>query len=182
MADPITMTLVAGAAVTAVGTLVGGEMSASATEKAGGLRAQQLGQAAAESRAASQRDSFEKQREARLALSTLTSRAAASGSGNDTDTAKLSGDIERRGEYLSLASLYTGENRARGLLDEADATKWQANTSAKATRVGSYFAAAGSILKGVGAAAGGPPGAGAGSSSSLGGGPIDLRYDPEVQY
>lgn len=169
MADPVSIALIAGAAVTAAGTLVGGEMSASAAEaKAAGLR-----QAATESTAAAQRNSFEQQRQARLALSTLTTRAAAGGAGNDTDTGRLAGDIENRGEYLSLSEMYKGENRARGLLDEADASLF----SAKATRTGSYFAAGGKILSGIGAAArGGGPATGDAS------GPMDISYDAARSY
>lgn len=144
--------MIAGAVVSAAGTLVGSEMSASAMEGAGEVRAAGLRQAATESRAAGQREMFEQQRKARLALSTLRARSAATGSADDTDVIKLGADIAARGEYQALAEMYTGENRARGLEDEAAATQWSAKAQAKATRVGSYFKAAGTILSGVGGA------------------------------
>jgi hypothetical protein len=154
--DPITAgtVMAAGYGVSAIGSLIGGEMSASGTEQAGQLKAQQLGMQATESRAAGQRQMFEQQRKARLALSTLRARASMTGSGQDTDTIKIAGDIGNRGDYLALAEMYTGENRARGLEDEASATIWSSKAKAKATRVGSYFSAASSILKGVGSAGG----------------------------
>lgn len=169
--DPITMTAVAlgataaGTAVSAGGSLIGGSMKASAEEQMGQLaqrgaefQAQQLDQAATESRAASQRQAFEKQRLGRLALSSLTARAASSGgSATDTDAVKIAGDIAGRSEYEALGDLYTGENRARGLTDEATGARYTgaakaygAQLGAQATRAGSYFDATGTILKGVG--------------------------------
>lgn len=151
--DPITVATAAtvgGNLVAGAGSLIGGEMSASGTEAAGDLKAQQLGMQATESRAAGQRQMFEQQRKAKLALSSLRARSAMTGNASDTDTIKLAGDIGNRGDYLALAEMYTGENRARGLEDEAAATLWSSKAKAKATRVGSYFSAASSILKGVG--------------------------------
>lgn len=177
MADPITLTLLAGG-VAAVGTLVGGEMAASGTEKAAELKSGLLGKAAADARATGQRDMFEQQRTARLALSTLRTRAAAGGAGNDTDTIRLTGDIAARGEYQALASLYTGESRASGLMDEAAATKWSAASQANATRVGSYFGAAGNILSGLGSAA--RIKAGVGTSGT--GNPLDITYQNAQAY
>lgn len=142
----------AGHIVDGVGSLIGGEMTAQGAEEAGAFKAAQLERAATESRAASQRDAFEQKRKARFALSTLRARAAAGGGGIDSDAIKIGGDIAARGEYMALAELYTGENRARGLEDEAMATRYTAKQQAKAARVGSYFKAGSSILKGIGTA------------------------------
>jgi hypothetical protein len=163
MADPITL---AAAGVMAGGTLLGGEMKASAEEDMGRMaregaeyQAKQQEGAAAEAFASSQRQAFEKQRLGRLALSTLQNRAAAGG-GRPTDETilQLTEDIAGRSEYEALGDLYTGENRARGLRDQAAADRYSgrakeygANASARATRVGSYFDAAGTLLSGYGA-------------------------------
>lgn len=166
--DPVTISLAATAAGTAVaagGSIIGGGMKADAEEQMGKLQqrgaefqAQQLDQASTEARAAGQRQAFEKQRLGRLALSTLTARAAAGGGGAaDTDVLKIAGDIAGRGEYEALGDLYQGENKARGFGDEATGTRYTgaakaygAKLGATATRVGSAFDATGTILKGVG--------------------------------
>lgn len=164
------MMLVA-AATAAVGTLVGSELSASGMEDAAEVKAAGLRQAATESRASSQRQAMEQRRRARLALSTLTARAAAGGgSATDPGVVRLGGDIAARGEYQALAEMYTGENRARGLETEANIGIASARQQAHATRVGSYFKAAGTILSGVGGYM--KPGGG-----SLPGEPLDIRSD-----
>ncbi len=171
--DPVTLTAAtigavataAGTAVSAGGSLVGGKMKSDAEEQMGQFQqrgaefqAQQLDQAATESRAAASRQAMEKQRIGRLALSTLTARAAASGgSAADANVVDLGGGLKARSEYEALGDLYVGENRARGLTDEATATRYTgaakaygSQLGAQATRVGSYFDAGGSILKGIG--------------------------------
>lgn len=169
MADPVTLSLAAtgaGAAIGAGGTILGGFMKADAEEEAGALakegaefQAKQFEQHAAESRAAAQRQMFEKQRLTRLGLATLQARAAAGGdSATSGDVLKLTGDIATRGEYEAMSDLYTGENRARGLLDMATAARYEgaakeygARKAASATRIGSVFSGVGTILSGVGA-------------------------------
>lgn len=166
MANPLT--LGAGAAATAIssiGSIIGGGMKADAEEQMGQLQqtgaefqAKQLDQAAVESRAVGVAQATEKRRIGALALSSLTARAAADGgSATDSTVLKLAGDIAGRGEYEALGDLYTGENKARGLQDEAAATRYTgaaraygSQLSARATRIGSAFDAGGTILKGVG--------------------------------
>lgn len=145
--DPITIGALAltaaGTAVTAAGTLVGGARAEESAE----FRAQQIEGAAAESRAAAQRQAFERRRAAKLTLSSLQARSAAfAGDASDPGIVRLAGDIAARGEYQALAEMYTGENRARGLTDEAMGTRM----SGAAARQGSYFAAGGQVLSGLG--------------------------------
>lgn len=184
--DPFSLliggTMLAGSFMSGFGSLLGGkaaragaDMKASALEQGGilseqeaGFQAQQLTMAAAESRAASQREAFEKRHNAKLALSTLIARAAAGGGGvSDPTVVKIGERIAERGEYQALMDMFTGENRARGLEDQAYATRWSgaarnygAQLDAQATRYSgkaeekaSYFKAGGTILSGIGSAA-----------------------------
>lgn len=142
--------MLAGTAVSSIGTLVGGEMAAKAAETSSAFKAAQLDQAAAESRAAGQAQAFERRRQARLALSTLQARAAQGGDTTSPGILDLTGDIAQRGEYQALAEMYAGENRARGLMDTATATRMEGEATADAARTGSYFKAGGTLLSGAG--------------------------------
>lgn len=140
----------ASAALTGTGAVVGaaGQLMAGASAKASAdYRAEQLDMAATESRAASQRQVFERRRQAKLTLSSLQARAAADGGdASNPGIIRLGGDIAARGEYQALSELYLGENRARGLTDEATASR----ISGSAARTGSYFSAAGTLASGFG--------------------------------
>lgn len=177
MADPVTLGVAgayglnamgAGTILTAGGNLFSGFMKADAAEEAGRFQqaanehdAQQLQMAAAESRAAAQRQMFERQRTTKLALSTLQARAGAGGdSATSGDALKLTTDIAGRGEYQSLADLYVGENKARGLEDQAAAKRYEGEVArysgdkaAGGLRLGSVIGAGGTILSGTGAMA-----------------------------
>jgi len=143
--DPLTALTVVSTAVTAAGTIAGGQ----AAKGSSYFKAAQEDQAAQESRAASQRQALEKDRNTTLALSKLQANAAASGGGaSDPGVVDLAGDIAGRGEYQHLMDMYTGENRARGLEDTAKGER--ATGDAKETA--SYLSAAGTIIGGAGSA------------------------------
>lgn len=159
--DPVTMTAltVAGGALSAGGTLIGGAAAADAgasSQQASYFKAAQEDQAAQESRASSQRDSLEKGRQTQLALSTLQARSAAGGgSASDPGVLNLAGDISGRGEYQSLLDMYKGENRARGLEDQAIGSRLTgdaAKAEGEAKRSASYLSAAGTIIGSAGSA------------------------------
>lgn len=145
-------TTLAGTASTLLGTgavvgAAGQLMAGAAAKESADYRAEQLDMAATESRAASQRQAFERRRAAKLTLSSLQARAAAEGGdASNPGIIKLGGDIASRGEYQALSELYLGENRARGLTDEATASR----ISGSAARTGSYFSAAGTLASGFG--------------------------------
>jgi hypothetical protein len=120
-----------------------------AAQEQGGLFAQQeaefqalqLDQAAGDARAEAQRAAMEERHNAKLALSTLVARAASSGGGTGGTVEKLASNIAERGEYQALLDVYTGENRARGLEDQATgarvsgaAAKYGADVEALASR------------------------------------------------
>jgi hypothetical protein len=159
--DPVTMTVatVAGGAIQAAGTLMGGQAAADAGRAQQGaqyFKAAQEEQAAQESRASQQRVALDKAREGRLLQSRLQANAAASGGGAaDPTILDLSGGIAGRSEYESLLEMYKGENRARGLEDSAvgsrmsgDAAKAEGDAKKKA----SYFSAAGTLIGSAGSA------------------------------
>lgn len=155
LALPLALTA-AGTAISAMGTIAGGNAAAEAGERqqeAYYYRAKQEEQAAQESRASAQRAALEKRREGRFLQSKLQARAAASGGGADDPTVlNLSADIARRSEYDALFDMYRGENRARGLEDEAfgsrmtgDAARIEGIQKKKASRI----AAIGTIIGGA---------------------------------
>lgn len=157
--DPLTALAVVGSAVSAGGTIMGGNAAAAAgqsAQQAQNFKAQQEDMAAQESRAASQRSALDKGRETTLLLSTLQARAAASGGGaSDVGVLNLAGDIAGRGEYESLMDMYRGENRARGLEDTAIGSRLSGEAAAaegKAKQSASYLSAAGTIIGGAGSA------------------------------
>lgn len=156
-AAPMMYLMAAGTAVSAMGTIAGGNAAAAAGQSAqqsANFRAQQEDQAAQESRAVSQRSALDKQRSGQLALSTLQARAAAGGGGADDPTVlNLAGNIAQRTEYDSLFDMYKGENRARGLEDEATGSRYSGEAAAAegdAKQSASYLSAAGTVIGGAG--------------------------------
>lgn len=159
--DPVTLTVatVASGALTAAGTVMGGNAAAaagSAQKGAAYFKAAQEDQAAQESRAASQRSAFEKNRQVGLLQSKLQANAAASGgSASDAGVINLAQDIAGRGEYQSLMDMYTGENRARGIEDQAIGSRLTgdaAQAEGEAKRSASYLSAAGTLIGSAGSA------------------------------
>lgn len=155
MADPITLGIMsaAGTALSAAGTIAGGNAAAAAgraSQQAYEFKAKQEEMQAQESRAAAQRLALDKQRETRIVQSSLQARAAASGGGADDPTVVgLGREVAGRGEYQSLLETYKGENRARGLDDQAVASRMSGQAAlaeGQAKQRASYLAAAGTIV------------------------------------
>jgi hypothetical protein len=126
-------------AATAAGTLAAG----AAADSSGKFKAQQDLMAAQESRASSQRQSIEKRRDADLTISKLRAQAGA-GATTDPGIEKLGEEISARGEYQALMETYKGENRARGLQDDAAASIMEGKSKKNA----SYLSAAGTLASG----------------------------------
>jgi hypothetical protein len=149
----------AGSAVSAMGTIAGGEAAAAAGQAQAGMyefKALQEEQAAAEARAAAQREAMEERREGRFAQSTLQARSAADG-GMSTDTTPmmLGAELAARSEYGALMETYKGENKARGLEDQATLDRMQAQAAiaeGEAKKQASMFSAAGTLIGGFGSA------------------------------
>lgn len=159
--DPVTMTVatVAGGALSAAGTLIGGQAAADAgwsQKNSQYFKATQDEMAAQESRAASQREALDKGHQTTLLLSKLQANAAASGGGaSDPGVTTLASNIAGRGEYESLLDMYKGENRARGLEDQAIGDRLTGDAAAaegNAKRNASYLSAAGTLVGSAGSA------------------------------
>lgn len=133
-------------AATALGGLVSGAgtlIAGSNAKDAAYFKAAQEEQQAQESRAASQRSAMESRRKAGLAISQIQAGAAASGAGAaDPSILNVSGNVAARGEYQALADVYKGENRARGLEDQAMGDRM----SGDAAMTGALFKSAGTLL------------------------------------
>lgn len=131
--------MVAGAAVSAGGTIIGANSEAKELRR----EAAQLEVNAGQERAASQRSAMEERRQGRLASSRALALAAASGAGADDPTVvNAIADIEGEGEYRALTALYEGNTAGDDLERQAAARRREAKTVKRA----SYFKAAGTIL------------------------------------
>lgn len=155
--DPLTATALtltaAGGGLSATGTLAGGKAAADAGvrgQQSAYFTAAQQKQAATEALAVGQRSAFEKSRETGLLESKLQARAAASGGGaTDPGVVGLAGDIAQRGAYEGLMEMAKGENKARGLLDAALASRMTGDAAlaeGQAKRRAAMLSAAGTII------------------------------------
>lgn len=133
-----------GAFVSAAGTLAAGAAENDAAE----FEAQQLDMKAKEEKAASQREAAQNTKEAELAMSRQQALAASSGGGAGADAptiVKLMSDVAGQGELNQQSTLYGGQQRAAGLIDQAKGRRM----SGKASLLGSQFGAFGQAAKGV---------------------------------
>lgn len=148
-----------GTAVSAMGTIAAGAAANSAAQAQAQMsqfKAKQEDMAAAEARASAQRQAMEHRRAGDIAESQLQARAAADGgSATDPTVIGLGEGIAGRSEYGALMETYKGENRARGLEDQATLDRMQAAAQlaeGRAKQTASYFSAGGSLLSGIGSA------------------------------
>lgn len=169
----------AGAGITAAGTIAAGNQTAAigamerdrlqaegkAAKQAAEYQAAQLEVRAKDERAAAQREADQYQRQKKLALSKLTTRAAAGGfSATDPTTLALADEIEEYGTLQEQIARYGGESRAAGARAQAEASIYSGTTAyrsaisqgdvayatGQAKRDASYLSAAGTILGGIG--------------------------------
>lgn len=144
-----TVLSVAGGVANAVGTIVAGRAQMQAgrdAQAAANFEAQQLDMQAKEERAAAQQQALQLQRQKKLALSQLQARSAASGfSASDQTVQKLAGEIEGYGTLQQQLAMYGGESRARGIVGQADATRFEGAAKMRGAR----YAAAGTIIGGI---------------------------------
>lgn len=147
MADPFTLAAVASAAGTAIST-VGTLAAGSAQKKASDYESAQYKIAAQQSKAASQRDAMADRTQTNRLVSKARAAGAASGFGGASDVSTLQqlGDIQQEGDYRALASLYAGEEKARGLRAKATAAHYEGKVAQRA----SYFKAGETLVRGAG--------------------------------
>lgn len=172
------VTAVAGAGLTAMGTIAAGQAQADqanaqaqivaqqarAQEIAAEYEAKQLEQKGKEELAQGQQEMLEQRRRKNLALSTLQSRAAGSGfTATDPTALNLAGDIAEYGSLQEQMSLYGGLSRRTGAEAAARATRYNAASgtyvaglesaayrqSASAAKRGGYLGAAGTLAGGL---------------------------------
>lgn len=164
--DPVTLTVAslaataAGAGVSAMGTIAGGDAAAAAgrsQQQAYDFKAKQEDMAGQEARASAQRQALEERRKGTLLQSTLQARSAAGGGAADDPTVvDLGGDLAQRSEYSALTDMYRGENRARGYEDSAAGARYSGLASVaegEARQRASRLSAAGTIIGAVGSMA-----------------------------
>lgn len=131
----------AGTIVSAAGTLAAGKAQAASAE----YEAKQLEVRAAEEKAAAQREAIETRRNVRQLTSRQQTVAAASGfSAMDDTVIDLAADTFARGEYQAGLQRYGGEERARGNLAQADASR----LTGQAAKQGAQLSALGTVLGG----------------------------------
>lgn len=164
MAVASVVATLAGAGITAAGTIAAGD----STEKIAEFEAKQLEAKGKEEQAAGQKEAREYRRKKELALSRNQTVAAASGfSATDPTALALQDEIARYGTYQEQMAQYGGESRRSGLEGQAAGRRYEGKAEKRASR----FRAAGTILGTAGSLAG-KYGGGTGGSS----GGTSLRY------
>lgn len=148
---------VGGTVLSAAGKISSGNAALAAGEseqQASDYSAELLNQQAGQVRAAAQAKAINSNLQTAYLQSTVRARAAASGgSATDPTVINLQGQIGARGQYSSLAALYTGEEEARG--DENKAmlaiyTGQQQLAAGRAGQTADQIGAFSTVLKGFG--------------------------------
>jgi hypothetical protein len=161
--DPMTIAAAgmtaAGAGVSALGTLAGGSAAKTTglmQEQADIYKAEQLEENAPGAIAASQRQMLDQQLKTNLAISTSRATSAAGGVNAGAGSAAANqGALAGRGSYLAAMDLFNGQNRATGLLNEAQGERYSgkiAEMGGEMAKNASFLAAGGQALSGAGAA------------------------------
>lgn len=138
-------------------SIVGGVQQAAAQKAAGKqakvdaeFRAQQEEMRANEERAAASRKSIERRKEKDLVLSRHRALASSSGLGAlDPTIIDLASDVEAEGEYRADLEIALGENRARGLEDQAGATRRSGEAAYEAAKAKANSTLFGAVTGGV---------------------------------
>ncbi len=133
---------VAGAAVSAAGTLAAGK----AQQRAQNYEAAQLDAEAKQKQAEAQIEGEQYQRKKELTLSTLQNEAGASGfSATDPTALALADEISRYGTFQQQVAQYGGKEQREGL----EAQAYGRRLTGEAERIGSRYKATGTILGGI---------------------------------
>jgi hypothetical protein len=149
MADPVTMMMMVAMGAQAAGSIIGarGQMEAGeAAQAQADYVAKQERMKANEELAAASVERDKARREKNLALSRLQAVSAGSGFlATDPTNMQIADEIAEYGTLQEQMTMYGGINRARGLRDQARATRM----SGRAAMTGARYQAAGTILSGV---------------------------------
>lgn len=141
-----TVATIAGTVISYAGTIAAGK----AQQQAANYEAQQLDIKAKEEQAAAQREAEQFRRRKELALSSLQTRAAASGFTTTDPTAlNLAEETEKYGTVQEQLAMYGGTSRRAGLEGQAAA----ARMSGQAAMQGARYKALGTVISGIGSLA-----------------------------
>lgn len=147
---------VIGSVVSAAGAIQQGQ----AQNQAAQFEADQQEMQGREEFAAAQREADQARQEAEMVESRQQALAASSGgAAADPTIVRLMTDTAQQGEMNAQTALYGGENRKRGLFDQAMGTRM----SGRAALTGSYLGAAGALASGFGKFFSSQPSGGTGS-------------------
>lgn len=128
-----------GTAATVLGTIGSGYAQKQEAE----FEAKQAERASAEERAAGVRASQDRREKTAFLLSEQKAKAASSGGGVTNPTIlDIMGETAQEGDYLARSDVAAGENKARGLLDQAAASRYRGKAAFR-----------GAILEGIGVGA-----------------------------
>lgn len=156
--------ILVGTAISAIGQLKAGNDARQAGETAAAneialadFEADQLEDQAQGDRAAGSVAGKEARRKKELTISRQIALAAGSGAGVHNPTIlDIIEDTETRGEVLAGAEIFKAEQKARGILDQADARRVSARGKAdvlrkkgKAAQTSARFQAAGTVVGGI---------------------------------
>ena len=150
--DPVSGLMLAGAAVSAVGTIAGGNAAAASgrmAQQQAEFQATQDVMNSASARAAAQRQALDITNKANLARSAAVAAGAAGGV-TTTSGSPLTNEagIVTRGRYASALELWNGENAATGDLNKATAAHYQGEIdriSGEMQQKASVFSAVGTL-------------------------------------
>jgi hypothetical protein len=156
--DPATLTVASlastaiGGAVSAAGTIAGGDAAAQAgqmQQQAANFQASQIEDNSRQAFASGQRQMLDTQEKTRLTLSTLRANAAGNGvNAADGSPASIAGAIAKRGSYNAAMDMFNGESSATGLLNQAAGVRYTGQAAAiegQEKQSASLLAAAGTL-------------------------------------
>lgn len=162
--DPATIMVgatLAGGALKGVSTLAGGSAAAQGgrmQQTAANYEAAQVDANAAQSIASGQRQMLDTEQRTKLAISSATARAGASGAAPDVGSPLEDvGQLAGRGSYQALMDMFNGQSRATGLQNQSQGIRYTGqmeNIEGEEKQKASYLAAGGDVLSSIGAAAG----------------------------
>lgn len=127
-------TLATAAATAASGAVAVGQGQAQAeiTKKTSDFNARQMEKKAAAERAAASDKAAQQREKAEFAQARARAVAAASGTGATSEgVLDLTGDIGQRGDAYARRETWIGDEQAKGLLDQAAATRWTGENNAR---------------------------------------------------
>jgi len=149
-----------GGGFSAMSTLAGGGMAKAAgiaQRTEANYQAAQLNENASQEIAGAQRQAIDAAQRTRLAISTATARAGASGAAPDVGSAVgNTGQLAQRGSYQALMDMFNGQSKASGLENQAAGIRYTGavdELEGEGKQKASYLAAGGELAGAAGSMA-----------------------------